>query len=380
MRFWQLVVCFALALFFAVALPSAIFAHTALVLGILGVLIVAYRFLSLNTISGSQELSDSVVPYGTTLTHRVTMTNRSLFPVTLQVMPVTTMPDVGLGFIGAVGSGDVTKNSHIMCTRRGRFVFERVATTAYGLLGMLSRHQSIGQSSSVLVLPRVVPLSTLAFTLGGAQSGETHGHLRGEEPPTVTTLRDYNPGDSVSAIDARASARQGKLMVRQFEVPIKPTVWLVVDLPTGTSNAAEEVLVTAAASILRYLNSATRVRIGFLLFGDTLGVVTDQIRQRSIMHMQELLAEVHATASASMDVLLRAMSQHVAPRQTAIILTGRSPDAWYGWLERAQYLEIAVRVVHVGSPSTWTAPSIGLSESFADPAHAIALVQALEGR
>src|SRR5438552_3227765 len=48
--------------------------------------------------------------------------------------------------------------------------------------------------------------------------------------PNVSTIRDYQPGDSFNRIHWRSTARTGQLMVKEFELDPTAEVYLVLDM------------------------------------------------------------------------------------------------------------------------------------------------------
>lgn len=101
-----------------------------------------------------------------------------------------------------------------------------------GLSRMRLRDNSI---ASVLVLARMLPVR---IPDNGALPVDTvHGDEIEGGGTELRSLRQYIPGDDIRKVNARISARMGRLMIRQDSEPSISAVTLVVDNATGTPPA-----------------------------------------------------------------------------------------------------------------------------------------------
>jgi uncharacterized protein (DUF58 family) len=104
-----------------------------------------------------------------------------------------------------------------------------------------------------------------------APSGRA-GRLRGDGT-SLRELREHQPGDPFRRIAWRATARRGKLLVREFEREERDVVWVVLDVsvelwagPVG--RAPLDLLIDEAAAIVaRHLGRGDRV--GLAVFANT---------------------------------------------------------------------------------------------------------------
>ncbi len=113
---------------------------------------------------------------------------------------------------------------------------------------------------------------------------------RGDE---LRELRDHVPGDPFKRIAWKASARRGRLLVREMEREERDVVWLVVDssveLWAGTPGQAplDRVVDDAGAEAARHLRR-----------GDRVGLVVTASRLRSWVAPEVGAAHAHALAAA----------------------------------------------------------------------------------
>jgi len=107
--------------------------------------------------------------------------------------------------------------------------------------------------------PQDAPAPYLAAELGPARPGARASH---PSPELVRGLRDYVPGDPPRLVSWRATARHGRLMVKELEArAAAPAVVLVVDL-RGDDNAAEEAASRAAGVAIAALRQGIEVTMG----------------------------------------------------------------------------------------------------------------------
>lgn len=148
--------------------------------------------------------------------------------------------------------------SSITPQRRGRFVLGPLSVVALDPLGLVRIRRSFRSTDSVLVTPRVVPLT----------AGSPHAEHLGHGDATLAALaargdddvvpREYRVGDDLRRIHWRASARSGQMMVRREEQPWTRQATLILDdrhaacVGSGP-DASFEVALSAVASIGAHL-------------------------------------------------------------------------------------------------------------------------------
>lgn len=143
-------------------------------------------------------------------------------------------------------------------TRRGRFALGPLSVVALDPLGLVRIRRSFRSIDSILVTPRVVPLT----------AGTPHAEHLGHGDATMAALaargdddvvpREYRVGDDLRRIHWRASARSGQMMVRREEQPWTRQAMIVLDdrrsVHHGTGpDASFEIALSAVASIGSHL-------------------------------------------------------------------------------------------------------------------------------
>jgi len=157
------------------------------------------------------------------------------------------------------GGGDQIVERRVVAERRGEFKLNDVYLLGRDPLGLFQRRERFELPGQTIVYPRTVRLSLEHLrskrkvrSLSGARTMGSAG-VGGE----VFGVRDYRRGDPEHVVDWKHSAKQGKLIVKEFESVGLERFALLLDADAAHAvkpgQANFEFLVDAAASILRYL-------------------------------------------------------------------------------------------------------------------------------
>jgi uncharacterized protein (DUF58 family) len=138
-------------------------------------------------------------------------------------------------------------------------------------------------------------------------------------------VRDYSPGDSLSRIHWRSTARVGKLMVKEFDPDLSDEVWIALDLNRGTPTGAGkespiEYGITIAASLARkYLAAGTR--LGLLAYGDKPYRIPADNGANHVWRIMESLALMKAEGSQTLTQVLHRERELFGSHTHLVIIT-----------------------------------------------------------
>ena len=165
---------------------------------------------------------------------------------------------------------EVNHSYSIRCTRRGVYEVGPLVAVAGDPLGLRQRETVIAEPFELLVHPRVELVSDRPLT------------RQFEDPPMRPPvskpwpsglefygMREYVPGDDLRRIVWRASARTGKIMVREAEQGITDKISIILDTDRGAhsrdgeglSESFEAGIRTAASLGVRHLREGYEVTI-----------------------------------------------------------------------------------------------------------------------
>lgn len=152
----------------------------------------------------------------------------------------------------------VTRRYRLRGSQRGAWKFGPVMFEAGDLFGFASRREELHDTQTILVYPRVVPITALG--LPACRPFGDFGAARRvmEDPLRLMGAREYRPGDSFRHIHWKATARHRQLQTRVFEPSASRSLAVFLNVNTfeylyeGLDTVLQELAITAAASIARY--------------------------------------------------------------------------------------------------------------------------------
>ena len=246
--------------------------------------------------------------------------------------PVLQLTDPVTGTLGArlrVGpllAAERLSTSYLLPTqRRGRLEIGPAEVDVVDPLGLSRTSIGDGPSTTLVVYPATQALAPPRLTRGPEPLGlaaDVHTLQRiGED---FYALRDYTVGDDVRRIHWPSTARLGRPMVREDEVPRRSRVTVVLDTrSTAFDEERFELAVSAAASVV--LASAARhdpLRLLTVAGADT-GFVTSG---EGLAQLFDHLADVSTSAQGSLRSALAAATA-AAVGATVVVLGGTRLDA-----------------------------------------------------
>jgi hypothetical protein len=153
------------------------------------------------------------------------------------------LPSVGRG-------GRHEETFALPARRRGVFTVGPVAHEVSDLLGLLRRRGTWAGEAEFLVRPRTVLLESLSTGVMGDLEGAPSARLS-QSDLAFHALREYVHGDDLRHVHWRSSARQGSLLVRQYEETTRSHATVVLDDCRGSYGSDDdfELAVSVAASV-----------------------------------------------------------------------------------------------------------------------------------
>ncbi len=126
----------------------------------------------------------------------------------------------------------VRRRYRLRAPQRGAFDFGPVLVSSGDLFGFRERRREGLHLDTLLVYPKLVPLSRL-----GLQAATPLGDFRAErriveDPLRLSAVREYAPGDSIRHVHWKATARRGALQTKVFDP--SATQHLIVCVNTQT--------------------------------------------------------------------------------------------------------------------------------------------------
>jgi uncharacterized protein (DUF58 family) len=232
--------------------------------------------------------------------------------------------------------------------------------------GLFFEERSINPPDTLWVLPRTEDLrkAALISKLPLALLGD-HQVNRPGDGFDFFALREYVPGDTMRAINWKASARTGKMMVNQMERTTAAEVTVLVDgrgiVNVGPEDASPRILVArSCASFVDFLYK-TRDNARVVIYSDHVREIEPQPAERMIPFVSEQMAEMQCKGEYPLVEVVRQVLPSLKPNTPVILLSPLIDDGTI--IEAASILLANGMILTVVSPRPTQLP--GLDEAFA---------------
>ncbi|CAN5472994.1 DUF58 domain-containing protein [soil metagenome] len=309
-------------------------------------------------------LSDLEAGYGVSQLHghvgdrmRVTYTlrNGSGIPKPwLEVHNPTTLPG---GLPGrAITLGRNAERSWLVraeLSRRGHFRIEPLHIRTGDPFGFFEASATVGQGVSVVVYPRLEALPAWRLPSASLEGSHASPERTLQSTPLATTVRPYAPGDSMTRIHWRSTARHGEIQVKEFDLEQTADAWIILDLQrdvqTGRGEeSTTEAAIRAAASIADKTLTENRA-VGMTVNAGRTAYLPADRGARQHQKIMQLLAAVDADATAPLVETLIASVGRLRRGMTAVIITASMDPSWVRPLAALRARGVACVVIALDS-------------------------------
>jgi uncharacterized protein (DUF58 family) len=293
---------------------------------------------SLTGLSFARRLSSDRAQVGDQMREDLAVRNQSIFgKLFLEIEDRSTLPGHLANRVIKLGPRSARQwRVSSVARERGRHRLGPVTLRSGDPFGLFRRQKQLKETLDLTVYPLTYDLQP--YVPGSVlQSGGGVVQRRSVSPTTtVGGIRDYVQGDSINRVSWTATARAGRLMVKEFENDPTADVWVVLDLftpPTdGMSHGARfasddplnwlsnelEYRVMLAASLVRRSLALGR-SAGLIMNAEQPIVLPAERSDRQYVRILELLAVVTGRDDATLVELLTSLTGRF--RKDSVLLT-----------------------------------------------------------
>jgi uncharacterized protein (DUF58 family) len=306
---------------------------------------------------------------------RERITIRNIWPLPklwVELQDHSDMPQHGPGFVTYLPAHERRRwVARTPCTMRGKYTLGPATLVSGDPFGIFRLERTVEGTSEVLVYPQTTPLP--GFNLPNAElaGGQDVKSRTYHVTPNVSTIREYQPGDSFNRIHWRSTARANQLMVKEFELDPTAEVYIVLDMQEriqqqvapdpgarGTrqgrdlriAESTEEYGVQAAASVARHLLEQNRT-VGLVSWGQHREVIPAERESRQLFKILEALAVLRAHGPQPLAEVLAAESVRFGRNCTLVVITASLDERWVVSLQHLLYRGVRAVVVLVDPQS-----------------------------
>lgn len=321
----------------------------------------AWADRSLDGVELERQLPEHRAFPGGRLHLRYRLTNAKLLPVPSlevrdQIPETLSPPELELRPSGASGMHSYVRTTQLgwferagwtidlLATRRGFFNVGPARLRAGDGFGLFSNERTETRSHTVVVYPETRPMADLGLP-AARPLGERRGRERLlEDPLRIAGLREYRPGDPISRIDWKATARSGELQSRVYEPSSTHHLLLALNIDTlehpwqGFVPHLLEGSIVVAASIARW-SAEQRYAIGLLANGSPAGsdrpiTIAPGRGREQLPRVLEALAGIGPMTVASLAEMLDGQRHSLPFGTTLAVITALMPEELAAVLHR----------------------------------------------
>jgi len=252
------------------------------------------------------------------------------------------------------GLGSRQARSYITRTyliKRGGFPLGPTTITSGDPFGLFAYNRSYPAEKTLVVLPFMVDLAGFPIQPGMLPGVRALRRRSLEVSPHAASVREYAPGDPLSRIHWKTTARRDRLMVKEFEQDPQADIWIFIDAQSSIQQAVSipeaqgaqnefwtffqktevtipphtfEYAVSSAASIANYFIRQGRP-VGFACNGKTAIVHQAERGERQLGKILDTLAYISADGETPLLALVEAQSNRI-PRGSTVVLVTAATD------------------------------------------------------
>jgi uncharacterized protein (DUF58 family) len=233
--------------------------------------------------------------------------------------------------------------------RRGRHQVGPLTLHRTDALGLGHRQLSLGETETLWVYPRTHPVRAVA----GARPRHHHEGAITERSPRgsldIREVREYVPGDEVRHLHWKATARTGRLMIRDYADPDQPRFTVLLDNRRELPEREFEELVELAASlVVAAANADHRCRL------ITSGGV--DINTTAVRRLLDELCVLDRADEANLPLVPTVLSPSRGGSIVVVSATVSPTDCASLAVMRSRYTDVAL--IAIGSPTAVHAPGV----------------------
>jgi uncharacterized protein (DUF58 family) len=262
-----------------------------------------------------------------------------------------------LTFIGPRGERSYERST--LLTRRGEFTLGPTILRSGDPFGLFVSSIRFNPINSLLVLPYQIDIKRFPSPPGQLSGGKALRLATNEITPYASGIREYRPGDSLSRIHWRTTAKRNQLMVKEFDQDPQATVWIFLDACKAAriveaKQALDEELdlksgeldreiplpadtfeysVSVAATVSGYYIKQNRA-VGLVTFDQMLTVITPERGERQMGKILEFLAFAKGEGKMPLVGMVENQAANITKGSSAVLIT----------TDASEMLEVAVDI------------------------------------
>ena len=333
-RFYLIALLFVVTIITGMATGFALFYRLAYILCIATILSFLWNMHSVKSIDVHVDRRTKKVHVGDLLDERITARNNGLIP-----KPVITIEDLseipGYSSRRAVSlpsKGFRSWRTNSPAKKRGVYKMGPLRIRSTDALGLFEREIYFGETSEITVYPKILNLRSFnlpANSISGDSSVTKRTQIL---TPHAASVRDYAFGDSISRVHWNTTAKQGKLMSKEFDMGMSNEIWIFLDLQESVQHGdmdegTDEWVVSIAASLAQKFSDAN-IPTGLVAYGDKRHFINASRGQGHFENILETMATAKSEGKTSLFDVIANEEALWTYQNSLIVITPSCSSNW----------------------------------------------------
>lgn len=206
-----------------------------------------------------------------------------------------------LRWVTALSRGQVITWKHtVEAKARGDYQLGPLRLRSGDMLGLFPRELVLPHFQSLLVYPRILPLSKLNLPLRALLGEKATPRSIYEDISRVAGARDYHYDDSFKHIHWKASAAHSKLQTRQYESSTSLSLLLILDVHSFQQEGEEFEHAVSTVASLAYEAERQGFAVGLVTNSEPEVQIAIASGRNHMMQILEALARITAKSQVSL--------------------------------------------------------------------------------
>lgn|SRR5690625_640296 len=238
---------------------------------------------------------------------------------------------------------------------RGRHHLQEVKVVTGDLLGLVRKEYDFHILTELLVLPQERPLR-LKNEISYFEEGEQTSYVAAVNKTNVVSgVRDYAPGDKVSWIDWKGTAKKQKLLTREFEQEKHKDLTIILNRIKETEKdwLAFEAGIELALSLVK-ASVKDHGRVGFVALGKKREAISIDQGNVAFDQLTKLLSDIQMEEQGIFSEMLLKESLSLSKDRNLVIITHDLNRNILKTLHQINYEDIKMSVIFIRSRSDLT--------------------------
>ena len=374
--FWYVLALLAASVWGAFRTQAEIFSHLIYLSVLLILTSLAMGGISVRGYEVRRSSREARKEYGEVFEERFEVENTFPFVrMWLEVMDGSTLAGGGgARVLSWVGRKELRNYSaYTLLLERGNVLLGPTILHSGDLFGLFAFQKVIPHVKHLTTLPYLVDLDTFPYPPGLLPGGKAQRFRSLDVTPHASGVREYVPGDALKRIHWPSSAKQNKLIVKEFEQNPQASVWVMLDadqhvhceLPyqppnpkvdqfwlwkhrgeVGLPPKSFEYAVSIAASISKYFIRSGQ-EVGVTCAERRLQILPAEHGERQLGKVMEMLAFVRPEGRMPLRAVIEAQIPHIARGSVVVLVTTSLTEDLSGCVEQILWRDLRPVVVLV---------------------------------